>query len=117
MHDANNTTLPASLWPRTRHLAIPPSFSRCVIRLQDSRLRLISLREGIAALLAHTLHLADFANSLLELFHTRSLLLVTIGHSSGGSIPRSIILNVVFLNFLNVMVLLWVVHSFCTLTC
>jgi hypothetical protein len=40
-----------------------------IVRLQYARLGLVCLREGIAALLAHALHLPDFSNCLLELLH------------------------------------------------
>ncbi len=70
MHNAKyDTASPTSLRPRTGHLTIPPSLPRRIIRLQDPRLRLISLREGVTALFAHALHLPDFTNGFLELFH------------------------------------------------
>ena len=80
--------------PRTRHLPIPSSFPRGIISLQDSCLTLIRLTESIAPLLPHSLYLSDLSNGLLELLH-----------------PRSIILNVVLLDFLDVMVGLWSVHT------
>jgi hypothetical protein len=43
---------------------------RRVVGLQDPRLRLVGLGEGIAALFAHALDLTDFANGFLELFHS-----------------------------------------------
>ena len=43
---------------------------RRIVGLQHSRLRLVGLGEGVAALLAHALHLADLPDGLLELFHT-----------------------------------------------
>jgi len=44
-----------------------------------------------------------------------SYFFVRMSKSQGkGSIPRSIILDVVFLDLLDVMIGLWVVHAFCT---
>lgn len=80
--------------PRARHLSISASFPRRIIRLQHPRLTLIRLREGIATLLPHTLHLSDLADRLLELLHT-----------------RPIVLDVVLLDLLDVMIALWEVHS------
>ena len=51
--------------------------------------------ESVAALLAHALHLANLADGLLELLHA-----------------RAVVLDVVFLDLLDVMVMLGVVHAF-----
>ena len=53
-----------------RHLAVPATLFRRIVSLQHARLTLVRLREGVAALLAHALDLADLANGLLELFHS-----------------------------------------------
>lgn len=42
---------------------------RGIVRLEYARLRLVCLREGIATLLAHALHLPDLPDRLLELLH------------------------------------------------
>jgi len=55
--------------PRARHLAVAPAVLGGVVRLQDPGLRLVGLREGVPALLAHALHLPDLADGLLELLH------------------------------------------------
>lgn len=55
--------------PRAGHLAVAPAVLRRVVRLQHPGLRLVGLREGVAALLAHALHLPDLADRLLELLH------------------------------------------------
>lgn len=54
------------------------------------------MAERVAPLLPHPLHLSDFSDGFLKLLH-----------------PRSIVLYVVFLNFLHVMICLWAVHSLC----
>lgn len=51
-------------------MPIPISLTRRIVRLQNTRLRFIRLRESIPALFAHALHLTHFANGFLELFHT-----------------------------------------------
>ena len=80
---------------RAGHLSISPSLPRSIIRIQHSHLlaSLIACTEGIPALLPHTLHLSDLAHSFLELLHT-----------------RSVVLDVVLLNLLDVVVCLWEVH-------
>ena len=55
---------------RSRHLTIPTTTLRSIISPQHTSLRLIGLRESIATLFAHALHLADFTDCLLELFHS-----------------------------------------------
>lgn len=52
------------------HLAVSPTPLGGIIRINDSRLTLICLAEGIATLFAHSLHLANLAYGLLELFHS-----------------------------------------------
>jgi hypothetical protein len=110
-----------ALRPRTRHLSISSSFSCCIICLQNPRLTLVCLREGISALLAHSLHLTYFADGFLELFHPNTTVSGSRGIREGKGcekgfgechIPRSVILDVIFLNFLNMVVGLGVVHSF-----
>ena len=58
-----------SLWPRAGHFSVLAAMPRRVVGLEHARLRLVGLREGVAALLAHPLHLADLADRLLELLH------------------------------------------------
>jgi hypothetical protein len=69
-------------------------------------------------LLAHALDLAYFADCFLELLHSRESVLVGDQVGKKGEehehIPRTVILNVVFLNLLDVVVSLRVVHSFGT---
>ena len=76
------------------HLTITASLLSSVVSFNDSGLAFISLRECKTTLLAHTLNLANLANSLLELLH-----------------PWSVICNVVLLDFLNIMVRQRTVHS------
>jgi len=64
-----------------------------VIRLKHARLALVGRREGVAALLAHSLHLTDLPDGLLELLH-----------------PGPVVLDIVLLNLLDVMVRLRVIH-------
>jgi hypothetical protein len=64
------TQTPTTLLPTTLQLTIPPSRNRRIIRLQHTRLTLIRLTKRIPTLLAHTLHLAHFADCFLELLHS-----------------------------------------------
>lgn len=80
--------------PRTGHLSVSPSSSRGIVSIDNLHLpTLVGLTECITALLAHALHLSYFPDRLLELLHT-----------------RTVVLDVVFLDFLDVVVVLWVVH-------
>lgn len=60
---------PERLPPTARHLAIPPSLPRRIVRLQHPRLTLVRLTEGITPLLPHALHLPHLPDRFLELFH------------------------------------------------
>ena len=84
----------------TSHLPVPAPLFRCIICVQDPRLTFIRLTERIPSLFPHTLHLSHFPDSLLELFH-----------------PRSVILDVIFLNLLDMMVRLWFIHSLPVFPC
>jgi hypothetical protein len=124
-----------ALPPRASHLTIPAALPRRIIRLQHSGLAFVRLREGVAALFAHTLHLPHFADCFLELFHsvvwyTLALMLERKSNKrpmvrnikgmvnemargkKSDNIPRSIILNVILLNLLHMMVRLRPVHPF-----
>ena len=80
--------------PRAGHFSVSPSSSRGIVSIDNPHLpTLIGLTECITALLAHALHLPDFPDRFLELLHT-----------------GAVVLNIVLLNFLNVVVVLWVVH-------
>ena len=79
---------------RTSHLPPPAPLPRGIISLQDAILALVRLTEGIPPLLAHALHLPDLADGLLELLHA-----------------RAVVLDVVFLDLLDVVVGLWAVHA------
>jgi hypothetical protein len=69
-------------WPRAGHLSVPPPLPGRVVGLQDARLRLVCLGEGVATLLAHALHLPDLADGFLELFHSGgALVLLTRGQN------------------------------------
>jgi len=81
---------------RASHFTIPATLPCCVVRLQHSCLRLVGLRECVTALLAHTLDLANFADGFLELLHA-----------------GPIVLDVEFLNLLDMVVCLRIVHSLC----
>ena len=48
-----------------------------IVSLEHAGLRLVGLREGVTALFAHALDLADLADGLLELFHAVILSLAT----------------------------------------
>lgn len=96
------------MWPRARHLAISPAMLRRIIRLQHPGLRLIGLRKGIPALLAHALHLPNLTDGLLELLHAiarsgQSLLRVK-DREDENNIPRPVILNIILLNLLHVVI-------------
>jgi len=56
--------------PRARHLSVPTTVLRRVVRLDKLRLAFFRLREGVASLFAHALDLSDFADGLLELLHS-----------------------------------------------
>ena len=86
-----------SLNPLSRacHFSPPTSFPGRVVGLQDPSLGLVCLTECIAPLLPHSLHLAHFPNCFLELLH-----------------PGWVVLNVVLLNFLDVVIGLRAVHAF-----
>lgn len=80
---------------RTRHLTVPPTTLGSIVGIQNTHLAtIISLREGVTALLAHALDLPDLPDGLLELFHT-----------------RTVVLHIVFLDLLDVVVMLRVVHA------
>ena len=72
--------------------------------------------ESVAALLAHALYLADFSDSLLELFHPVDMLAKWKKYRWEGCVPWSVILDVVFLDFLDVVVGLRIVHAFSTIS-
>lgn len=57
-------------WSRAGHFSVPTTVLGRVVRLQHARLALVGLRKGVAALLAHALDLADFADGFLELLHS-----------------------------------------------
>ena len=83
--------------PRANHLTISTSLPRRVISIQDPHLlpAFIASAESITPLLPHPLHLAHLTDRLLKLLH-----------------PRPVVLHVVLLDFLDVMVGLWVIHTF-----
>lgn len=64
MHDIKRP-----LFPTAGHLTIPTTFSRGIVRLQHPCLRLVCLRERIAALFAHPLYLSYLPDRFLELLH------------------------------------------------
>ena len=98
--DSKDLPLPSSLRlapfdrPRAGHLAEAAPLPRRVVGLEDARLALVGLAEGVAALLAHALHLAHLADGLLELLHA-----------------RAVVLDVVLLDLLDVVVGLRAVHA------
>ena len=80
---------------RTGHLSISPSCPRCIISINNSHLpALIGLAERVTSLFPHPLHLSHLTDRFLELLHA-----------------RSVILHIVFLDFLHVVVGLRVVHA------
>ena len=96
---SSHLSLPSRLPPlhlrsHARHLAVPAPLARGVVSLQDAILALVRLAEGVAPLLAHALHLADFADRLLELLHA-----------------GPVVLDVVLLDLLHVVVGLRPVHA------
>ena len=58
-------TMLRSKWSTAGHLAISSTLFRGIVCLKHFGLTLICLREGIATLLSHALHLSYFANRLL----------------------------------------------------
>jgi hypothetical protein len=71
------------------HLAVPSALLCCIVSLQNTRLTLVRLREGIATLFAHALYLANLANCLLELLHSGNVSVVSEKHvHSSGSDGR-----------------------------
>lgn len=85
--------------PRTSHLPIPsPPSCRVISPDNPHLLPLIRRTERITPLLSHPLHLPDLPNRLLKLLHT-----------------RSIVLDVILLNFLDMVVRLREVHALCVL--
>lgn len=86
-----------------------------VVCLEHARLAFVGLREGVTSLLAHALHLSNFSNGFLELFHSGIILDVTVLLESEDvmlDLPWSVILNVVLLNLLDVVICLWLIHTF-----
>jgi hypothetical protein len=83
--------------PGADHLTISTSLPRRVISIQDPHLlpAFIASAESVATLLPHPLHLAYLPDRLLKLLHS-----------------RPVILHIVLLDFLYVMVGLWVIHTF-----
>ena len=79
---------------RSRHLSMPSSLPRGIIRLQYPTLALIGLTESITPLFPHPLYLPNFPNRFLELLHA-----------------RPIVLDVIFLDLLHVVVGLGPVHA------
>lgn len=59
----------AQLPPTARHLTKSPTLACGIVRLQNTRLALIGLRESVATLFPHALDLSHLANGLLELLH------------------------------------------------
>ena len=86
--------------PPTTHLPIPSPLPCRIICIQHPRLTLVRLTKRIPPLFPHPLHLPDLPDCLLELFH-----------------PRSIILDIVFLNLLDVMICLRLIHAFAVFPC
>lgn len=81
--------------PRASHLTIPPTTPGSIVSIENTHLAaIVGLGEGVSALLAHALDLANLADGFLELLHA-----------------WTVILDIVFLDFLDVVVLLWVVHA------
>lgn len=80
--------------PRACHFSVSPSSSRGIVSIDNPHLpTFVGLTECITALLAHALHLSNFSDRFLELLHT-----------------RAVVLDIVLLDFLDVVVVLWVVH-------
>lgn len=80
--------------PRTFHFPIRAPPNRGIVAIQHPLLTFIRLAERIPPLFPHTLHLAHFPDGFLELFHA-----------------RSVVLDIVFLDFLDVVVRLRAIHA------
>lgn len=64
---------------RAGHFSVTATVLGCIVRLQDTSLTLVGLREGIATLLAHALDLPYLSDCLLELLHpTRAVSIMVI---------------------------------------
>lgn len=63
--------------------------SRRVVRVYHARLALVRLREGVAALLPHALHLANLSDRLLELLHPVSPTLASCHRRDDMNIVRA----------------------------
>lgn len=87
-------------WSYTCHFPIPPSLPRRIVSLQNAILTLIGLAESVTSLLAHPLHLPDLSDRFLELLH-----------------PWPVVLNVVFLDLLDVVIGLRTIHALSVLPC
>jgi len=94
-HARAETTQSKGLVPGTGHFTIPTTTLGGIVGVQNTHLTtIVCLGEGVTALFAHTLDLANLPDSLLELFHA-----------------RTVVLHVVLLDLLDVVVMLGVVHA------
>ena len=80
--------------PDAGHFSVPASAPGGVVGLKDTILALVRLTEGVTSLFAHALDLPDLADGLLELLH-----------------PGPVVLDVVFLDLLDVVIGLRSVHA------
>ena len=100
----NTIKSPVRMWSlsRAQHFSIPASFPRSVISIENPHLlaSLISRTESVASLLSHSLHLPHLSHSLLKLFHS-----------------GPVVLDIVLLNFLHMVICLWIIHSFGVFPC
>lgn len=95
MHNQPTANQSSRHGPRASHLTIPSTTPGSIVSIENTHLAaIVGLGEGVAALLAHALDLADLPDRFLELLHA-----------------RTVVLDVVFLDFLDMVVLLGVVHA------
>src|SRR5271170_2435646 len=88
------------------HLSVLATMLSRVVCTNETHLSLVALRKRIAALFTHSLYLSDFTNCFLKLFHS-----ATLAGFGGEGKPWSIICDVEFLDFLDVMVFFRKIHS------